>query len=279
MKITCLIEDTCNDRRFKYEHGLSFYVEAAGRRILFDMGADDGFLVNARLLGIDISSVDTAVLSHGHYDHGGGLAAFLSAGGSSPVYLNRRAFGDYYHNTPEKQKYIGLDKSLKQEKRLVFVDEDCSPGNGLFLLTGISGGRMVPPGNRSLTCYDGKAFRPDRFLHEQSLAVCENGLYALFCGCSHCGLLNILDRFEERFGRMPDLVIGGFHLARKKAFDEKELCLMREMAKELSAMPSIFYTCHCTGEAAYEVMKPLMKDRLRYIRTGESIEQKIGHRE
>ena len=96
MKITALVENTTNNPALGTQHGLSFYIEANGRKILFDMGEDDLFLRNAEKLGIDISAVDLAIISHGHSDHGGGLGAFLSHNENAPVYLNRRAFGHYY---------------------------------------------------------------------------------------------------------------------------------------------------------------------------------------
>ena len=76
MRITCLAENTaCNG--FEAEHGLSLYIETNGNRILFDMGQTDLFSGNAEKLGIDLNTVDFAVISHGHYDHGGGLRKFL----------------------------------------------------------------------------------------------------------------------------------------------------------------------------------------------------------
>ena len=77
MKITALVENTTNNPSLGTQHGLSLYIEANGRKILFDMGADGLFLENAEKLGIDIAGVDLAIVSHGHDDHGGGLGVFL----------------------------------------------------------------------------------------------------------------------------------------------------------------------------------------------------------
>ena len=74
MKITCLI-DNCALDGFRAQHGLSFWIEACGRRILFDTGADGAFIENAARLGIDIAQAEFCVISHGHYDHGQGIPA------------------------------------------------------------------------------------------------------------------------------------------------------------------------------------------------------------
>ena len=85
MKITSLVENTTADPRLGKEHGLSLYIEAAGKTLLFDMGQSGLFAQNARTLGLDLAKVDLAVLSHGHYDHGGGLTHFLELNKTAPV--------------------------------------------------------------------------------------------------------------------------------------------------------------------------------------------------
>ena len=77
MKIKVLSENTAISEEFACEHGLSVYLESGGLKILFDTGASDLFLKNAKTLGVDIADVDLLFLSHGHYDHGGGLKDFL----------------------------------------------------------------------------------------------------------------------------------------------------------------------------------------------------------
>ena len=104
MKITALVENTVSEEQAERlglgrEHGLSLYIEACGHRILFDMGQSGLFARNAAALGVDLAAVDLAVLSHGHYDHGGGLARFLELNGAAPVYLNEHAFEPHYHGS------------------------------------------------------------------------------------------------------------------------------------------------------------------------------------
>ena len=77
MKLTVLTENTTGSPHLIAEHGLSLYLETKDLRLLFDTGQTDALIANAAFLGVDLGTVDLAVLSHGHYDHGGGIAAFL----------------------------------------------------------------------------------------------------------------------------------------------------------------------------------------------------------
>ena len=95
MTITALVENTAKGD-LKAVHGLSLYVETPGHRLLFDLGPDGTLLKNAGRLGIDLGRVDTVVISHGHYDHGGALAAFLEVNHTARVYVQRRAFAPHY---------------------------------------------------------------------------------------------------------------------------------------------------------------------------------------
>ena len=107
MRIYTLMEDTACAPDFVCEHGLSFYIEANGQKLLFDMGQTDLFLKNAAALGADLSAVDTAFVSHGHYDHGGGLAAFLKVNDHAPVYVHEKAFEPHFSHKPEGIKPSG----------------------------------------------------------------------------------------------------------------------------------------------------------------------------
>ena len=112
MKLVTLMEDTTCAPAFACEHGLSFYIETGSSKLLFDMGQTDLFLKNAAMCGVDLSKVDTAFVSHGHYDHGGGLAAFLKINDHAPVYLHEKAFEPHFSHKPEGIKDIGLDVAL-----------------------------------------------------------------------------------------------------------------------------------------------------------------------
>ena len=255
MKITALIENT-SARGLPTEHGLSLFVEAKSVRFLFDMGQTDLFARNAETLGSDLTTVDFAVLSHGHYDHGGGLNTFLALNDHAPVYMSRFAFEPHYNGT---EKYIGLDQDLKSSNRLVLVDEDMPIAEGITVYGCHHAPKVVDFGSCGLNMIQDGRMTEDDFRHEQYLLVVENGKRILFSGCSHRGILNIMHWFR------PDICIGGFHLS-KLPLDET----LAGYAKALDAYPTAYYTGHCTGTAQYQFMKERMRN-LHYLSVGDSI--------
>lgn len=257
MKITCLAENTAKDGRFGKEHGLSLYIQTRDHNILFDMGQTTLYLENARKLGIDLGEADLAVLSHGHYDHGGGLSAFLKLNGRAKVYVSRYAFEPHYHG-PEK--YIGLDPALESSPRLVFTGggEELAPGLALYSCNDEC--REHDLGSFGLETLESGGLVPDDFRHEHYLLAEENGRRVLFSGCSHKGIMDIVRWFR------PDVLVGGFHFS-KLPLDET----LEGYARYLDSFPTEYYTCHCTGVPQFEYMGRFM-DRLHYLSGGESIQ-------
>lgn len=252
MKVTVLVENTACTDQVIAQHGLSLYLETENHRILFDMGQSDAFIHNAQALKIDLSKVDIAVLSHGHYDHGGGLEAFLQVNQKAPVYIHESAFGLYYNGT---EKYIGLNPSLLGNPRLVptkgslqvtsnLILRDCNELEWQFDSWG-------------LNKREGEVFRPDDFTHEQYLEVKEGEKRILISGCSHKGILNIAEHFQ------PDILIGGFHLNK-----QEDILALQETAKRLLDGSTRYFTGHCTGDKQFDLMKEVMADRLERISTG-----------
>ncbi len=249
MKLVTLIENT-GPGHLTAEHGLSLYLETGNHKILFDTGASGAFGDNAQKLGVDLSRVDMAVLSHGHYDHGGGLACFLEINEAAKIYVNRHAFAPHFNAAG---KDIGLDPGLRENPRFVFVDKELQmvPGISLHTIP------CLPEDSAGMTMLENGVFKPEDFRHEQYLLLEEKGKKILISGCSHKGIRSIARYFR------PDVLIGGFHFM--KIHDR---AFLEEAAKTLLEQPTVYYTGHCTGEAQFAVMKEHMGTRLQALSTG-----------
>ena len=256
MRITSLVENTSVCEEIASEHGLSLYIETAAHKILFDMGQSELFAENASKLGIDLAGVDIAIVSHGHYDHGGGLRKFLEINQNAPVYISRSAFEPHYNGS---EKYIGLDPSLKNSSRLIFTDDHLKIDHELQLFSCNQQARRYDFGSFGLNMMKNGQLLPDDFAHEQYLAIKTEDKNVLISGCSHKGILNIAEWFS------PDHLIGGFHFS-KLPLDGT----LAEYARLLDKFETAFYTCHCTGETQFEFMKKYMR-KLFYLSSGQSI--------
>ena len=271
MRILNLIENTQGTVGCLCEHGLSFYIETEKHRLLVDTGATDTFLRNAQQLGVDLEQVDTVIISHGHYDHGGGLMAFAERNPHARIWMQRLAGEAYYHKNDTMEKYIGLDPRIWELPQIEWVDGDRRIDSELYLFSRVTGRRQSPQGNLELMLKKGDAFEQDTFCHEQYLVLEEKGKRILISGCAHNGILNILDRYRELYGSDPDAVISGFHMSRKPHYSQADLELVRQTGEELRRLPVRFCTGHCTGEIPYGILKEAMGGQLSYVHSGEEI--------
>ncbi len=273
MKIVTLLENTARRPGLAAARGLSLYVETARHKVLFDMGPDASFLDNARALGIDLSAVDAAVLSHGHSDHGGGLAAFCGVNSRARIYLRREALGAYYAVLPgEEPRYIGLPDLGGLADRFSFTGELERLDGELTLFSAVEDNPSLRAAAPKLQEKTGEGFRPDGFAHEQHLLVEENGKAALLAGCGHLGIVNILRAAKRRLGRTPDVVFSGFHLFELDPEAPESEALLAATAEELAEGDTIYYTGHCTGDRAYARLKEALGDRLRPMDCGAPAE-------
>ena len=281
MKITVLTENTISknlsptlSEKLKAEHGLSLFIETENHKILFDMGQTNLFLENAKNLNINIEKVDFAVLSHGHYDHGGlfseaeafGIAAFLEINKIAPIFINESAFSENYN---ANKKYIGLDKNLLKNpdfmQRVIFVSDEKEIAPNIKLDACNNKEKIIPIDTDSLCQLKNGVFIPEDFSHEHYLLIEENSKKILISGCSHKGILNITEWFK------PDILIGGFHLKSLDTEKQSDIKTLENLGEKLASYDTTFYTCHCTGESQFAVLKSVMKEKLFYLGTGDTV--------
>lgn len=267
MRIVTLMENTPGAAGCAHEHGLSLYIRTPRHRLVLDTGATGAFADNAAVLGIDLTAVDTVVLSHGHYDHAGGLLRMAGLAPGAPIWIRQGAGQDFYHG----EKYIGMDKEILALPQVRFVQQDLRLDEELFLFGGITGRRYWPQSNLALRVMQNGVPVQDNFAHEQCLVVEADGKRVLLSGCAHNGILNILDRYTEIFGGDPDVVVSGFHMKKGSDYTPEEWQVIEDTAHALLEHKCLFYTGHCTGRPAQERMQQIMGDRLRFLHSGEEL--------
>lgn len=262
MRIITLVENTTN-KNLKAIHGLSFYVETNKHKLLFDLGPDKTIFNNAKKLNIDLKEVDTVVVSHGHYDHGGALKEFLNINNKAKIYIQRKAYEPHFSKVMGLMVNIGIDKNTMNNKNIVLLDGDFKIDDELELFISKKKDRIDSNANKSLYKEDGL----DDFVHEQNLLIKENK-DVLLMGCAHSGVIAILESMNIK----PTYCIGGFHVyspSAKKTVPQEQLDMLVE---ELNNYKDVkFYTCHCTGKQAFDYLSNI-HDNIKYIACGDELE-------
>lgn len=278
MQVKVLVENT-EYNEYKGEHGLSLLVTYKGKDYLIDTGASGLFSENAETMGVDLSRVECAFLSHAHYDHSGGYPEFFEKNKTAKVYLQRCAqFNCYYKILDAVKKYVGIPKGVLEqyEDRFEYVDGYKEIAEGITILPH-STKNLSDRGKRAhMYCQrDGKVVVDD-FAHEQTVLFdTEKGLVA-FNSCSHGGVENIVEEIKQAFPEKKIYAFfGGFHMmgllgTKTSSFKQEEVIAVAEQLKESS--DACFYSGHCTGTLALEWLKSVLGDRLQAIHSGLKLE-------
>lgn len=259
MRIVPLVENTTKSE-LKAKHGLSLYIETRLHKILFDLGSDNTLFENAVKRNIDISKVDTVIISHGHFDHGGALKKFLDVNSSANIYVQKEAFEPHYSKTLLLKIPVGIDSKLKSNRQIILLDGDYKIDDELSLFTVSKTNKFYSPANKSL--YDEKGKDTFRQIISEKQAL-------LIMGCGHAGVVNIMQKAEKY---RPCFCIGGFHLFNPFTRKSVSKGLLDDIVMELQKYKDTkFYTCHCTGKAAFDYLSHHMNN-IYYISCGETVE-------
>ncbi len=273
LKITTLIENMPDtEEKLAFEHGFSVLVEVDGKKILFDTGQSGSFTENAEVLGIDLSEVDAVVLSHGHYDHTGGVPALLKKlQKNTPIYIGKEFFmpkyklledGSYkYNGNPFEPELLTGEDSLA---RVYPVEAD---------VTWISKKLVLFKNFRRVTGYEKvnpkffvkteQGYEQDLFVDEISLGILTEAGLVLLVGCSHVGIVNILEHVKQGLDIPVAAVLGGTHLV--EAGEErlqKTVHALKEYGVKTIAVS------HCTGEEGMELLEQEFHDEFVVNNTG-----------
>ena len=200
IEITVLIEDKPAPAdgdipsKLKYEHGLSFFIRTGTVNFLFDAGQSRNFAVNAEKIGIDLTAADFAVISHGHYDHGGGIAGFLELNSSAPVYLHEKAGLPIYFSrkAAAKEDYIGLPQKPFSDfpERFTYISShsQAAPGIHILCCSRISDRSPIFK-NESFFNRDENGEHEETFIHEIFVVIERETDFTLITVCSHSNII------------------------------------------------------------------------------------------
>ncbi len=267
---TVILTDNKAADGFSSEWGYSVYAEYNGKKFLIDTGASDKYLENAEKLGIDISCVDYAVLSHAHYDHSGGYGSFFEKNKKAVLYISENCGEDCYHKFGIFRKYIGIPSGTleRYRDRIKYVGGAEKICDGVYLVAHTGKGLEKIGKKAHLYRKSNGRLLPDDFCHEQSVVFeTENGL-AVINSCSHSGLKNILDDIEYYLpGSHVCMTLGGLHLSKYSDSD------VRKIAAEIKKLSiDKVVTGHCTGDKAYEILKEELGERVIQTCSGMTLE-------
>jgi 7,8-dihydropterin-6-yl-methyl-4-(beta-D-ribofuranosyl)aminobenzene 5'-phosphate synthase len=272
-RITVLVENAVSGQGLLAEHGLSFWIENRSRRILFDTGQTEVLFHNAQVLKIDLSTVDAIVLSHGHYDHIGGLRRMLKTAPAAPVYLHPQALEAKFACREGQSRQIGMERDVVQT-----LEQHVQGGLGSFtngpieILRGVWATGEIPrksaledPGGPFYL--DPECIRPDVLEDDQALVLeVQDGL-AVVLGCAHAGVVNTLDYVAELFAGQPiRTVLGGMHLVRasRARVAHTIMAFCRHNVQRIGP-------AHCTGQEASRGLWDALPDRCFACNVGTQI--------
>ena len=250
ISITTLSENTAN-YGFIAEWGLSILVEVDGLKVLMDTGLSFSAVHNAQLMGVDLSTINKVVISHGHVDHTGGLREILRRSGPMDVLAHPDAWAaQYARRDKEKMQYIGIP--FKQEDL-----ESCGARFNLSKEPIHITDRIMTTGEVSMTTSyetvdeilfvkENGTFRLDKLADDLALIIDTDFGLVVILGCAHRGIVNTLRHAQKLTGKeLIYAVIGGTHLLRSSE-ERLELTIadLRDMGIQKLGVS------HCTGFAA-----------------------------
>ncbi|MDD3659972.1 MAG: MBL fold metallo-hydrolase [Lachnospiraceae bacterium] len=281
VRITTLIENNPDtDHELSNEHGLSLYIEVEDKKILFDTGQTGLFVENAKKLGKNLSDLDHIVISHGHYDHSGGVQRLTNELEEMPelAWLPEFLVGSEFFEPKYKRlddlsyKYNGnpFDDSFITDHRIpcIKVSEDSYYiSEDIMLFHHFQKKNDFELSNHKFCIIKGDEIRQDEFMDEIALVIKTLKGLIVIVGCSHVGIVNILSTIIERTGMSVYALIGGTHLIEA---DENRMMETIDYLNKINL--GIIAVSHCTGEHHIARIKQEFGDRFVYNTTGNIIE-------
>jgi 7,8-dihydropterin-6-yl-methyl-4-(beta-D-ribofuranosyl)aminobenzene 5'-phosphate synthase len=272
LRITVLADNTTSAPDLLAEHGLSMLIEADDRRILFDTGQGRVLLGNMEALGTRLSALDAVVLSHGHYDHTGGLSTALQQGDPAAIFLHPAAVKPKYAKREvPPHRSIGIPRpSLEAlnavHERIVWTRSSAEIVPGVWC-TGEIPRAHSAEATEGYFFLDAECREADPLLDDQALVVETSHGLVVIAGCAHSGVMNMLDQVCNVAGRDEVFaLLGGLHLGRAP-YEQLEAVGNSAGRRDIQ----ILAPCHCTGAGAQAYLRGRFHSRVRDIGAGSRL--------
>jgi len=266
LRLTVLVENTSLRPGLIGQHGFAALLETERGTILFDTGATgEALAANARALGVDLSRVGAIVLSHGHYDHTGGLSVALAAAPGARLYLHEQTLVKRWGSRLGFKKSIGIpdkDAACRARPQWETLESPRAIPEGVVLSGPIPG--PPSPAERGFLVASGGRTEADRFTDEIFLLARTAAAWVLVTGCCHRGLPNTLAHAQGLSGGEPiRAVVGGFHLKRLSRADLDAAVKALDAAGTREILAG-----HCTGEKAADYLAAHARARVERLHVG-----------
>jgi 7,8-dihydropterin-6-yl-methyl-4-(beta-D-ribofuranosyl)aminobenzene 5'-phosphate synthase len=273
LQITTLSENTAGLGGLMAEWGLSILVESEEINILFDTGQSLSASHNAEIMGINLSQIDKIVLSHGHFDHTGGLKqALLRIGKEIDIIAHPDIWAaKYSRRQGQEARYIGipfhrqtlesLGAKFSLSREPVRLSDNITTSGEIPMTTEYE---IIEP---HLQVKEGRRFKPDKLLDDQALIITTGAGLVVILGCAHRGVINTLYHAQKLTGvEAIYAVFGGCHLI---SATEERIWLTIAALKELGVQ--LLGLSHCTGLAASAIMAREFGERFLFNIAGTAI--------
>jgi len=277
VKVTILVEDATLKRGLLAEHGLSVllktkYIDGSGITLLLDTGATGTVLLhNAEKLSVSLRNIDAVILSHGHYDHTGGLLKLLEhINGRIPIVAHPDAFKQKYH-VKKKIEHVGIPYNVNELlNKGAIISQTINPfklSEAIFTTGQVERTTEFEETPKSYYYINKNKFERDFLLDDQALVIKHVDGLIIVTGCSHSGIVNIL-MHAQKIANEKDVyaIIGGLHLI---GASEERINKTVDFIHTIA--PRIVAACHCTGFKAQKQLSDKLKDSFKEIHCGDTL--------